>query len=120
MKQVGSVWVLYGGDANQDGSIDGFDIVIFVPQYGTQGYLSADFNGDGDVTAADVIIISANYGLTKAVPTLSTNYNPPTKQKLDMNEVNKKVNSNRENVKQNPNGNMNKTGKDNVKKQIKK
>jgi hypothetical protein len=120
MKQVGSVWVLYGGDANQDGSIDGFDIVIFVPQFGTQGYLSADFNGDGDVNASDVFIISANYGLTKAVPTLNTIYNPPGKQKIDMNDVMNKVKTNNENVKQSPTVNKKNTGSDNVKKQNKK
>jgi hypothetical protein len=120
LKKVGNVWVIFGGDANQDGSIDGFDIVIFVPQFGTQGYLSADFNGDGDVNASDVFIISANYGLTKAVPTLALNYVPPTKQKINMNEVMKQVNTNKENVKQSPTGNKKNTGNDNVKKQIKK
>jgi hypothetical protein len=70
MKQVGSVWVFYGGDPNQDGSIDANDIPIFVSQFGQQGYLSCDFNGDQDVNAVDVQIISANFGLTKSVPAL--------------------------------------------------
>jgi hypothetical protein len=97
MKQVGSVWVLFGGDANQDGSIDAYDVIIFVPQYGTQGYLSADFNGDGDVTAADVIIITANFGLTKAVPTLNIIQLLPAKKKLDINDVMMKKNSDKVN-----------------------
>ncbi|MDD5363646.1 MAG: hypothetical protein PHN88_16100 [Ignavibacteria bacterium] len=126
MKQAGSVWVLYGGDANTDGSVDGLDIVAFVPQFGTQGYLSCDFNGDGDVNASDVFIISANYGLTIAVPTVNTNFNPPAKQKIDINDAIKNVNTNtntntnKENVKQNPTGNKKTTGSDNVKKQNKK
>ena len=68
MKLVGSVWVLYGGDANRDGSVDAMDVPIFIAQYGTQGYLAADFNGDGDVDALDVAIFVPNFGLTKAAP----------------------------------------------------
>lgn len=70
MKKVGSVWVLFGGDPNQDGSIDGIDIPIFISQFGSTGYLSCDFNGDNDVNAQDVVIIASNFGLTKVVPTL--------------------------------------------------
>jgi len=68
LKQFGSVWVIYGGDANNDGSIDGQDVPIFINQFGTQGYLVCDFNGDGDVNASDVAIISSNFGYTKATP----------------------------------------------------
>jgi len=68
LKQFGSVWVIYGGDANYDGSIDGQDVPIFINQFGTQGYLICDFNGDGDVNASDVAIISGNFGYTKATP----------------------------------------------------
>jgi len=68
MKQVGSVWVLLGGDANADGSIDATDIGIFTGQFGSLGYLSCDFNGDGDVNALDVSIISGNFGLIKIIP----------------------------------------------------
>ena len=68
MKQVGSVWVLYGGDPNQDGEIGALDIPIFISQFGTQGYLSCDFNGDGDVTGVDQQILIQNYGLTIARP----------------------------------------------------
>jgi hypothetical protein len=82
MKQVGSVWVLYGGDANEDGSIDANDIPIFILQYGTTGYLSADFNGDGDVNASDVVIFTANYGLTKAAPTVVLNHIQNKKAKI--------------------------------------
>ncbi|HEY5535163.1 MAG TPA: hypothetical protein VIL99_09555, partial [Ignavibacteria bacterium] len=84
MKQVGSVWVLYGGDANQDGQIGATDVPIFIFQFGTQGYLSCDFNGDGDVNGIDVPIFRNNFGLTKAVPTLFDN---PNKGKKNTEEI---------------------------------
>lgn len=68
MKQVGAVWVLFGGDANRDGSIDASDIGVFVGEFGTLGYLSSDFNGDQDVNASDVTIIANNFGLIKITP----------------------------------------------------
>ncbi len=68
MKQVGSVWVLFGGDANADGSIDANDIGIFIGEFGNLGYLRSDFNGDQDVNASDVLIISNNFGLIKIIP----------------------------------------------------
>jgi hypothetical protein len=68
MKQVGSVWVLYGGDPNQDGDIGALDIPIFISQFGTQGYLSCDFNGDDDVTGVDQQILIQNYGITVSKP----------------------------------------------------
>ena len=70
MKQVGSVWVLYGGDANRDGSIDAIDVPFIIAQFGTQGYLSADFNGDNDVNATDIALFVPNFGVTKVVPTV--------------------------------------------------
>lgn len=70
MKKVGSVWVIFGGDPNQDGDINALDVPIFVGQFGSSGYLSCDFNGDGDVNALDVVIISANFGRAKYVPGL--------------------------------------------------
>ena len=68
MKQLGSVWVIYGGDPNQDGDIGALDIPIFISQFGTQGYLSCDFNGDDDVTGVDQQILILNYGITVAKP----------------------------------------------------
>jgi hypothetical protein len=69
MKQVGSVWVLFGGDANHDGDISALDIPIFISQFGTQGYLAADLNGDGDVNGLDAMILVANFGISKIIPT---------------------------------------------------
>ncbi len=68
MKQIGSIWVLYGGDANRDGSIDAMDIAIFTQEFGNLGYLRSDFNGDEDVNALDILIISQNFGLIKIIP----------------------------------------------------
>jgi hypothetical protein len=70
MKQAGTVWVLYGGDANKDGAVDALDVALFIVQFGNSGYLSCDFNGDGSVDALDVSIIVANFGLGKSVPTV--------------------------------------------------
>ncbi|MCX6159103.1 MAG: hypothetical protein NTY74_14075 [Ignavibacteriae bacterium] len=70
MKQVGSVWVLYGGDANRDGSVDALDVILVVNQFGTQGYLEADFNGDQDINGNDIIVFVPNFGMTKIVPSL--------------------------------------------------
>jgi hypothetical protein len=70
MKQVGTVWVLFGGDANRDGAVDALDVGLFIVQFGTSGYLSCDFNGDGSVDVLDLPIIRDNFGLGKAVPTL--------------------------------------------------
>jgi hypothetical protein len=68
MKQVGSVFVLYGGDANQDGYVNGTDYPIFKSQFGLSGYLSADFNGDGFVDGYDAPILYNNFGKSYARP----------------------------------------------------
>ncbi len=68
MKRNGSSWVLYSGDANQDGSIDALDAAIFIAQFGNTGYFSCDFNGDFSVDAQDVSIFVSNYGLAKSCP----------------------------------------------------
>ena len=69
MKLCNGAWALFGGDPNQDESIDAFDISVFMGQYGLTGdFLSCDFNGDGSVDVFDVQIIAANFGLTSAAP----------------------------------------------------
>ena len=68
MKQVGSVWVLYGGDANQDGNISPADYELFKTQFGLSGYKSCDFNGDGFIDAYDLPILNANFGKSKMRP----------------------------------------------------
>jgi hypothetical protein len=68
MKQVGNVWVLYGGDANQDGFVDMPDYLIFVSQFGKDGYKSPDFEGDNFVDGYDLPIFYSNLGKSKARP----------------------------------------------------
>ena len=68
MKQIGSIWVLFGGDPNRDGFIDAFDVPILLGQFGMLGYLNADFNGDESVDASDIPIFLANFGLIKRTP----------------------------------------------------
>lgn len=68
MKQVGSAFVLYGGDANQDGFVDPTDYSIFKSQFGLSGYKPADFNGDGFVDGYDTPVIYNNFGKSYARP----------------------------------------------------
>lgn len=102
MKQLGSAWMLYGGDPNMDGSIDAVDIGIFITQFGSQGYLSCDFNGDQDVNASDVQIIASNFGLTIAVPSVDWQ---PMKRKLDINDLKTVIKNSQKNGKKNTNNN---------------
>lgn len=68
MKQVGSVWTLYGGDANVDGYVDPTDYNLFVTQFGLDGYKSGDFNGDNFVDGYDLPILYGNFGKSLARP----------------------------------------------------
>ena len=68
MKQIGSFFVLYGGDANQDGFVNSTDYPIFKSQFGLSGYKSADFNGDGFVDGYDALILYPNFGRSYARP----------------------------------------------------
>jgi hypothetical protein len=61
MKQVGSAWVFYGGDANQDGSVDPDDYTVAITQFGKDGYISCDFNGDNFADGYDLLILYSNY-----------------------------------------------------------
>jgi hypothetical protein len=68
MKQVGSVWVLYGGDINQDGQVFVDDYNILVTQFGKWAYLSSDLNGDTFVDGYDLPIIYSNFFKSKSRP----------------------------------------------------
>lgn len=58
-------FVMIGGDANSDGSIDALDLSIFETQNGLWGGygLDADFNLDGSVDALDAIYLELYNGL---------------------------------------------------------
>jgi hypothetical protein len=68
MKPVGSVWVLWGGDANQDGFVSPLDYDVYRPMFGYSGYMNCDFNGDGFVDGYDLLILNANFGKSKCGP----------------------------------------------------
>jgi hypothetical protein len=51
------------GDANQDGLIDGDDLVFMDPDImaGNVGFLSSDLNGDGLIDGDDLVKGDANF-----------------------------------------------------------
>ncbi len=62
LKEVAGVYVIYGGDVNQDGAVDGLDMIDVENQAANfgAGYISEDINGDGSVDALDMIILDNN------------------------------------------------------------
>jgi hypothetical protein len=68
MKQVGSVWVLYGGDINQDGTIDGADYNYYKTEFGRDGYRPSDLNGDNFIDGYDLPILYSNFGVSLIRP----------------------------------------------------
>jgi hypothetical protein len=62
MKNIGGVFVFYGGDVNQDGIIDLGDLVLVLNQAALagSGYIPEDINGDGLVDLTDIIIAGNN------------------------------------------------------------
>ncbi|NVO21699.1 MAG: hypothetical protein HXX13_18510, partial [Bacteroidetes bacterium] len=70
--QMGNAWVIYGGDTNQDGIVDGSDMAA-VDNGSTgllKGYNVEDANGDGLVDGTDMAIIDNNSTdlVTKVIP----------------------------------------------------
>ncbi|MBK7173707.1 MAG: dockerin type I repeat-containing protein [Bacteroidales bacterium] len=62
MRLMGTVYALYGGDASQDGIVDGTDMAL-IDNASTsilQGYNSEDVNGDGIVDGTDMALIDNN------------------------------------------------------------
>lgn len=68
MKLVGSAWVFFGGDINQDGNIDAGDYTAYVAQFGMDDYISADLNGDTYADGYDLPILFGNIPRSKARP----------------------------------------------------
>lgn len=68
MKQVGSVWVLYGGDADQSGQVFVNDYNLFITQFGWDGYISCDLNGNTFVDGYDLPILYGNINVRKHTP----------------------------------------------------
>jgi hypothetical protein len=71
-KQVGSAWVFYAGDINQDGAIDingaDADYTIYKTQFGEAGYIPSDLNGNGYVDGYDALILYSNFFKSKITP----------------------------------------------------
>ena len=62
LKDVAGVYVIYAGDSNQDGVVDGLDMISVDNQaanFGT-GYIPEDVNGDGSIDALDLILMDNN------------------------------------------------------------
>ena len=72
LKPSGTAFVAFGGDVNQDGMIDGLDLVAAdnAAAQATSGYVAEDFNGDGVVNQSDLLSLTTNAALfvTKRLP----------------------------------------------------
>ncbi len=55
-------YAIFGGDINQDGAVDGLDMIEVDNQAANfgSGYIPEDINGDGSVDALDMIILDNN------------------------------------------------------------
>jgi hypothetical protein len=62
MKPVGSAYVIWGGDVNQDGIVDSGDMnpIENASVSLTMGYVAEDVNGDGIVDSGDMNIVENN------------------------------------------------------------
>ncbi|MHC1776587.1 MAG: GEVED domain-containing protein [Lentimicrobium sp.] len=59
---VGGIYMFYGGDVNQDGTVDTADMTPVVNDSANfaSGYLDSDVNGDGITDTADITIVDNN------------------------------------------------------------
>ena len=62
LKLLGSNYCVYSGDVNQDGIIDGMDMVLVDNQSAlfSSGFLPADLNGDGVINYLDMLMLVNN------------------------------------------------------------
>lgn len=72
-KQVGTNWMMYGGNADQEGlnrcDINAVDRIYWQSVNGLFGvYNPGDYNLDGDINAADRIVFNDNNGIFTTVP----------------------------------------------------
>jgi hypothetical protein len=72
LRMIDGYYVVYGGDANQDGFVDAGDMVPVdnLSSGFAKGYLPEDLNGDGLINSADITIIENHAGgfVNKALP----------------------------------------------------
>ncbi len=64
MKPSGGSFLMFAGDINQDGRVDGLDLIAADNQSAAfaTGYIAEDINGDGSVNSADIQMIHVNAG----------------------------------------------------------
>ena len=72
LKSINGRYCIFAGDADQDGAVDGLDMILIDNQaagFGT-GYLAEDLNGDGAIDAIDMILLDNNAAafVAKIVP----------------------------------------------------
>lgn len=72
LKLIGSKWCIYGGDVNQDGFVETFDLnsVFNDNVTGASGYIASDLNGDQFTEIEDLNIVFRNssIGIQKLTP----------------------------------------------------
>lgn len=71
LKLIGGHYLIYGGDVNQDGIVDGSDMSIVQNDVNlaSSGYLSDDCNGDGLIDGSDMSLVQNNANLAIGVAT---------------------------------------------------
>jgi hypothetical protein len=62
LKNITNKWVIFGGDANQEGIIDALNMMTVdnAKHNNATGYVPTDINGDGIVNSADLMLIENN------------------------------------------------------------
>jgi hypothetical protein len=63
MKLMGTVYAIYGGDPNQNGTVDGTDMLMIDNASHPpvlRGYFPQDLNGDGIIDGTDMVMIDNN------------------------------------------------------------
>ncbi|MBK7213181.1 MAG: hypothetical protein IPH88_07790 [Bacteroidales bacterium] len=62
LQKADGTWVIYGGDANQDGLVDSSDMLMVDNDASNfvTGYIQSDINGDGLADSGDMIILDNN------------------------------------------------------------
>ncbi len=62
LKEMNGLYVIYSGDVNHDGAVDGLDMIPLDNQAANfgSGYLPEDLNADGSIDALDMIIADNN------------------------------------------------------------